>query len=104
MIYSEIRRVLKDKQLSIDWLAKQVGMKPSTLYSRFSKDSDKIDMVLVTRICDILCLPIERFIGDIGKSMMQPNLEEWELLKKWRVLSGRDKTLIAELTDRLAGE
>ena len=95
MIYSEIKRILKERGLSIDWLAKQAGISPSTLYSRFAKGGDKIDMALILKTCELLEIPVEHFLGDIGQSMSAPSFEEWELINAYRRLDKHGKELVA---------
>lgn len=92
MIGSVLKKLLNEKEVTVNELSKRVGASPQTLYSVIKRDNNKIDFDLLLRICGELDVPMELFYGEKASPRL-PDTDEMELLGKYRVLDDHGKKL-----------
>lgn len=93
MIGSTLKRLLDERRITVNELARRIDVSAQTLYSIIKRDNMKIDFDILLRVCDELDVPVELFYGAAaGRDFPSPS--EWELLKQYRTLDehGRDMT------------
>ncbi|MGN1002567.1 MAG: S24 family peptidase [Oscillospiraceae bacterium] len=93
MIGSTLKKLLAQRGMSVNELSRRVGVPAQTLYSIIKRDNMKIDFDTLLRICAELDAPMELFCSGAGVSAVSPDLEEWELLRRWRELDEHGRKL-----------
>lgn len=94
MIGATLKRLLDERNMNVNELARRVNASPQTLYSVIKRNNGKVDFDLLLRICGELDTPIEAFYPAGMASPEGPTPAEQELLRRWRLLDdhGRDMT------------
>lgn len=94
MIGATLKRLLDERNMNVNELARQVNASPQTLYSVIKRDNGKVDFDLLLRICRELEAPIEAFYPEGMASPERPTPAEQEFLRRYRMLDdhGRDMT------------
>ena len=62
MIGATLKRLLDERAMNVNELARRVNASPQTLYSVIKRNNGKVDFDLLLRICRELDTPIEAFI------------------------------------------
>ena len=100
-IGSILSALIEEKGSNVNKVAQEASISPQTLYSMIRRDSMKVDIEVLIRVCRVLDVPVE-YVYNKYKG-------ETKLIKKYRALDDNGRatvdsvlnTLYAQQTDRL---
>lgn len=88
----ELKKILRDKKISIKQLSEESGISINTLYSITKRDSVRVDAVVLQQIASTLGVSISDLMGNDGRIFTEKMLDE-EL----------DRAFFYKLDEHLAG-
>lgn len=97
MIGTVLKELIEQRGVSINELARSIGVSAQTLYSIVKRNNMKVDIEILVKLCNALDVPLEVFysgLGDAGKSWESLDLEERELVNIYRSLDGHGRELL----------
>jgi len=92
MIGTKLENLLQQRGKTVSELARELGISPQTLYSMIRRDSMKVDLDLLMRICDNLDVRPEYFSQLPPASL--PDAEESLLLRRIRSLDAHGRDIV----------
>lgn len=91
--------ILKEKNITVTDLARNVGIAPTTIYSIIDRDNMKIDISVLIKICNSLDVDINVFYKDHYKYRKQKSnfltTEEAALLDMFRSIDNYGKKTVS---------
>lgn len=102
MIGSTLKQLLSQQNINVSELARRSGVSAQTIYSIVKRDNMKIDFDVLTKLCAALDVPVQTFCPE-GVGPDSPTLREMELIKKFRLLDERGKSLMEAVADHELG-
>lgn len=99
MIGSTLKKLLAQRGMSVNELSRRVDVPAQTLYSIIKRDNMKIGFDILLRICSVLEVPMEVFCSGAGVSAGRPDLEEWDILRRWRELDEHGRKIARYVLD-----
>nr|DAF08587.1 MAG TPA: Cro/C1-type HTH DNA-binding domain protein [Caudoviricetes sp.] len=112
-IGSILSALIEEKGSNVNKVAQEASISPQTLYSMIRRDSMKVDIEVLIRICRVLDVPVEyvynKYKGEEKAKQPLFSPHETKLIKKYRALDDNGRatvdsvlnTLYAQQTDRL---
>lgn len=97
MIGITLRKILEDCDTNVNELSRRTGIPAQTLYSVIRRDSMKIDLDILLRICRELDVPVEMFYD--GGCPALPDMEEWHLVQRYRHLDDHGRRVVNLVMD-----
>ena len=88
----KLKKILRDKKISIKQLSEESGISVNTLYSITKRDSVRVDSVVLQQIASTLNISIYDLVGEEGRIIDEKMLDE-EL----------DRAFFYKLDEHLAG-
>jgi DNA-binding Xre family transcriptional regulator len=92
VIGTTLKRLLEERSTNVSGLSRRTGIPAQTLYSIIRRDSMKIDFDVLLHICEELDVPVEMFYN--GRGAPLPNVEEWDLVRRYRRLDRHGRRLV----------
>lgn len=94
-----LSEILREKNIAVTDLARDINIAPTTIYSIIERDNMKIDISVLLRICKSLNVDIETFYQDYLDSERKEiadtlTNEERKMLKRYRALDQHGKDLV----------
>lgn len=94
-----LSEILREKNIAVTDLARDINIAPTTIYSIIERDNMKIDISVLLRICKSLNVDIETFYQDYLDSERKEiadtlTNEERKMLKRYRALDQHGKNLV----------
>ena len=112
-IGSILSALIEEKGSNVNKVAQEASISPQTLYSMIRRDSMKVDIEVLIRVCRVLDVPVEyvynKYKGEEKAKQPLFSPHETKLIKKYRALDDNGRaavdsvlnTLYAQQTDRL---
>jgi transcriptional regulator with XRE-family HTH domain len=97
LIGTTLKKLLEERSTNVSELSRRTGIPAQTLYSIIRRDSMKIDFDVLLHICEELQVPVELFYNSQGALL--PNIEEWDLVCRYRRLDGYGRRLVDLVVD-----
>ena len=72
----ELKKILRDKKISIKQLSEESGISINTLYSITKRDSVRVDAVVLQQIASTLGVSISDLMGNDGRIFTEKMLDE----------------------------
>lgn len=95
----KLKELLEAKGIRIAKIADELGLPRNSLYSLIKRDSDKMDMDVLSRIAEYLDVSIDYFFDNTpSPSEIVLGKRESELLNNYRQLSDESQTVVSDLT------
>ena len=97
MIGSILKDIIERRDINVNELARRTDINAQTLYSMIKRDSMKVDLELLLKICCTLDVPPEVFYQnfvDTYDGAGMPTIQEWELLRKYRSLDEHGRSIV----------
>ena len=113
-IGSILSALIEEKGSNVNKVAQEASISPQTLYSMIRRDSMKVDIEVLIRVCRVLDVPVEyvynKYKGEEKAKQPLFSPHETKLIKKYRALDDNGRatvdsvlnTLYAQQVDRLA--
>ena len=113
-IGSILSALIEEKGSNVNKVAQEASISPQTLYSMIRRDSMKVDIEVLIRVCHVLDVPVEyvynKYKGEEKAKQPLFSPHETKLIKKYRALDDNGRaavdsvlnTLYAQQVDRLA--
>lgn len=95
---STLKEILNQQGITVSELARRADVPPQTLYSMLKRDNQKVDFDLMLRICAELKVPVE-MMCEGAETVALPDLEEMELINRYRRLDEQSKDLVSLVID-----
>ena len=101
-----ILSALIDKRgTNVNKLAQEASVPPQTLYSMIRRDSMKVDIEVLIRVCHVLGVPVEyiynKYKGKDSPSYFLFSDHEVNLITKYRALDDAGRELVDSMIDKL---
>ena len=77
---------------NVNDIAEATGIAPSTLYSIIRRDNNKVDLDMLQKIADELCVTLEYF--STIKNIKNYTCEEIDIMQKYRSLDEHGKRIV----------
>ena len=112
-IGSILSALIEEKGSNVNKVAQEASISPQTLYSMIRRDSMKVDIEVLIRVCRVLDVPVEyvynKYKGEEKAKQPLFSPHETKLIKKYRALDDNGRatvdsvlnTLHSQQTDRL---
>ena len=97
-IGSILSALIEKKGLNVNKVAQEASISPQTLYSMIRRDSMKVDIEVLIRVCRVLDIPVEyvynKYKGeeDVEQPLFSP--QEIDLIMSYRELDSLDREIL----------
>ena len=102
-IGSILSELIDKKGANVNRVAQEASISPQTLYSMIRRDSMKVDIEVLIRVCRVLDVPVEYVYNKYkGKEATAPpsfSAHEIELITKYRTLDENGRELVESVLD-----
>ena len=102
-IGSILSELIDKKGANVNRVAQEASISPQTLYSMIRRDSMKVDIEVLIRVCRVLDVPVEYVYNKYkGKEATAPpsfSAHEIELITKYRALDENGRELVENVLD-----
>ena len=102
-IGSILSELIDKKGANVNRVAQEASISPQTLYSMIRRDSMKVDIEVLIRVCRVLDVPVEYVYNKYkGKEATAPpsfSAHEIELITKYRALDENGRALVESVLD-----
>lgn len=102
-IGSILSELIDKKGANVNRVAQEASISPQTLYSMIRRDSMKVDIEVLIRVCRVLDVPVEYVYNKYkGKEATAPpsfSAHEIELITKYRTLDENGRALVDRVVD-----
>jgi hypothetical protein len=102
-IGSILSELIDKKGANVNRVAQEASISPQTLYSMIRRDSMKVDIEVLIRVCRVLDVPVEYVYNKYkGKEATVPpsfSAHEIELITKYRTLDENGRALVDRVVD-----
>lgn len=100
-----LSNILKEKNIAVTDLARNIGIAPTTIYSIIDRDNMKIDISILIKICKSLGVDInifyEDYLNDNSDIITPAKTEENILISKFNQLNELGQSKLLERLDEL---
>ena len=97
MIGTVLKELIEQRGVSVNELARSIGVSAQTLYSIVKRDNMKVDIEILVKLCNALNVPLEVFYRGLGEERKNwENLcaDEKELIDIYRSLDSHSRELM----------
>ena len=102
-IGSILSELIDKKGANVNRVAQEASISPQTLYSMIRRDSMKVDIEVLIRVCRVLDVPVEyvynKYKGEETTVPPSFNAHEIELITKYRALDENGRELVENVLD-----
>ena len=104
-IGSILSALIEEKGSNVNKVAQEASISPQTLYSMIRRDSMKVDIEVLIRVCRVLDVPVEyvynKYKGEEKAKQPLFSPHETKLIKKYRALDEVGRELVDSMIDKL---
>ena len=104
-IGSILSALIDEKGSNVNKVALEASISPQTLYSMIRRDSMKVDIEVLIRVCRVLDVPVEYIYNKYkGEEKSEPPLfssHEAKLIKKYRALDDTGRAVVDSVLNTL---
>lgn len=102
-IGSILSELIDKKGANVNRVAQEASISPQTLYSMIRRDSMKVDIEVLIRVCRVLDVPVEyvynKYKGEETTVPPSFSVHEIELITKYRALDENGRELVESVLD-----
>ena len=102
-IGSILSELIDKKGANVNRVAQEASISPQTLYSMIRRDSMKVDIEVLIRVCRVLDVPVEyvynKYKGEETTVPPSFSSHEIELITKYRALDENGRELVESVLD-----
>ncbi|ANR70634.1 hypothetical protein AXF19_06345 [Selenomonas sp. oral taxon 126] len=102
-IGSILSELIDKKGANVNRVAQEASISPQTLYSMIRRDSMKVDIEVLIRVCRVLDVPVEyvynKYKGEETTVPTSFSVHEIELITKYRTLDENGRALVDRVVD-----
>ena len=104
-IGSILSALIEEKGSNGNKVAQEASISPQTLYSMIRRDSMKVDIEVLIRVCRVLDVPVEyvynKYKGEEKPEQPFFSSHEISLITKYRALDEAGRELVGSMIDKL---
>ena len=107
-IGSILSALIEEKGSNVNKVAQEASISPQTLYSMIRRDSMKVDIEVLIRVCRVLDVPVEhvynKYKGEEKAKQPLFSPHETNLIKKYRALDDNGRAAVDSVLNTLYGQ
>ena len=107
-IGSILSALIEEKGSNVNKVAQEASISPQTLYSMIRRDSMKVDIEVLIRVCRVLDVPVEhvynKYKGEEKTKQPLFSPHETKLIKKYRALDDNGRAAVDSVLNTLYGQ
>ena len=107
-IGSILSALIEEKGSNVNKVAQEASISPQTLYSMIRRDSMKVDIEVLIRVCRVLDVPVEyvynKYKGEEKAKQPLFSPHETKLIKKYRALDDNGRAAVDSVLNTLYGQ
>lgn len=101
-IGKKLQQLLDARNRTANDVAQSIHCSAQTLYSIIRRDNNKVDIDVLQAIANELDVTLDYFTSTNTHEMNNVSPSEYELIKKYRLLSSKEQAVVDNLIDGLA--
>lgn len=107
-IGSILSALIEEKGSNVNKVAQEASISPQTLYSMIRRDSMKVDIEVLIRVCRVLGVPVDhvynKYKGEEKAKQPLFSPHETKLIKKYRALDDNGRAAVDSVLNTLYGQ